>query len=299
MTTAIVTHPDCLLHVMSDHHPEQPARLRVIEDALSPLHFPIYSAPLASMEQLTAVHEKKYVETIFAQAPHSGHFIIDPDTIMNEHTLNAALRAAGAVCFAVDLIMENKANAVFCNVRPPGHHAEKARAMGFCFFNNAAVGIAHAFNTYHLKRAAIVDFDVHHGNGTEDIFSSDERVLLCSSFQSPFYPYKGANTKNPHILNLALPAGTSGKIFRLQTQQWFRAIEFFRPDIIFFSAGFDGHAEDPLADFLLQAEDYAWITRQIKQIAKKVCKGRIISVLEGGYNLSILGKCAHAHAAEL
>jgi acetoin utilization deacetylase AcuC-like enzyme len=285
-------------------HPEQPLRITAIDNALTQagLYKIItkYEAPLVTYEQLLRAHDPKYIDYIFNLSPKKGLVFIDPDTAMNPFTLTAAQRAAGALVYAVDLVMNNQATAVFCNIRPPGHHAEKSRAMGFCFFNNIAIGVLHALNHYHLKRVAIVDFDVHHGNGTEDILKNDERVLFCSSFEHPFYPFAGANTKSNHIINIPLHAGTSGKEFREKvTQQWLPHIEEFRPEIIFFSAGFDAYREDFLADLLLDEEDYAWITQQVKIIADKVCQGRMISTLEGGYNLEGLGSCAVAHVKNL
>lgn len=304
MTVAFISHPDCLLHEMGDFHPEQPARIQAIHDALvkSELMNVLkpYSAPLATRAQLIRVHDEKYVNTIFANAPKTGSIALDPDTSMNPHTLQAALRAAGAAILAVDLVMTTKVTSAFCNVRPPGHHAEKDKAMGFCFFNNIAVGVAHALEHYALKRVAIVDFDVHHGNGTEDIFQNDERVLFCSSFQSPFYPYCGVDTNSKHIINIPLPTGTTGEIFREKVKEyWLEKINLFQPEIIFFSAGFDAYIQDELADLQLVEEDYAWVTEQIKEIAVSFCQGRMISMLEGGYHLEGLGRCAVAHVRAL
>ncbi len=297
---AFISHPVCLLHDMGEGHSEQPARIKVIEEAvknsriISELEF--YEAPFATRKELIRVHDKNYVEEIFQIAPEKGIISLDPDTWMNPYTLNAALRAAGALIMAVDLVMKKEVRAAFCNVRPPGHHAEKNRAMGFCFFNNVAVGVAHALEHHHLKRIAIIDFDVHHGNGTENIFQEDERVLLCSSFQHPFYPYSGTDNKHPNILSLPLPAGTNSKLFRDKvTEKWLPALKNFKPEMIFFSAGFDAHASDPLANLFLLEEDYAWITREIKNIAEEFAEGRMVSTLEGGYNLDALAKSALAH----
>lgn len=304
MTIALISHPDCLLHEMGFSHPEQPDRIRVIEMALRQADFNSqlmrYPAPLATREQLKRAHDEDYVEQIFQIAPAEDMIMLDPDTMMNPHTLPAALRAAGAVVLAVDLVMKKEVNAAFCNVRPPGHHAEHAQAMGFCFFNNVAVGVLHALEQHRLQRVAIIDFDVHHGNGTEDIFRDDERVMLCSSFQHPFYPNSGAETQNQHILNMPLPAGFGGQEYREKVSaDWLPAVRDFKPEMIFFSAGFDAHALDPLANLNFQAEDYAWITRQIKQIADEVCEGRMVSALEGGYELGVLGQCAVAHVGAM
>lgn len=302
MSIGIISHSDCLLHDMGWGHPEQPDRVRVISEALmqSGLDLKWYQAPIATREQLVRAHAASYVDAIFRATPSEGSVALDPDTIMTPHTLSAALRAAGSTIFAVDLVMKKEVNAAFCNIRPPGHHAEHKQAMGFCFFNNIAVAVMHALEHHKLKRVAIIDFDVHHGNGTEDIFRHDERVMLCSSFQHPFYPNSGADTHNQHILNLPLPAGTSGKLYREKVKAyWFSAVREFKPELIFFSAGFDAHEHDPLANLNLHTDDYAWITAEIKKIADEVCEGRIVSALEGGYELNVLGECAVAHVKML
>jgi acetoin utilization deacetylase AcuC-like enzyme len=256
-----------------------------------------YDAPRASLEQLLRVHDQSYVDHIFSLSPKKDLIWIDGgDTGMNPFTLDAALRAAGAVVMAVEMVLSDEVTAAFCNVRPPGHHAERRQAMGFCIFNNIAVGTAHALDKYGLERIAIVDFDVHHGNGTEDIFKDDPRVLFCSSFQHPFYPYMGADTTSDHIINLPLPAGTAGLAFRSAIEEkWLGAIERFQPELIMVSAGFDGHVEDDMAHFNLVEADYRWITVMLKGIADRHCRGRIISTLEGGYNLSALGRSVAAH----
>ncbi|KPJ90442.1 MAG: deacetylase, partial [Gammaproteobacteria bacterium SG8_11] len=224
----------------------------------------------------------------------------DPDTAMNEHSLNAALRAAGAVVLGVDLLMSGKEQCAFCNVRPPGHHAEHNRAMGFCFFNNIAVGAAHALQHYGLQRIAIVDFDVHYGNGTEDIFRAEPRVMVFSTFQHPFYPYSGADTHLPNMINVPLPAGTRSAPYREAVEQyWLPALRKFKPELIMISAGFDAHCDDHMAGLCLVDEDYAWVTRHIKNIAAETAQGRIISTLEGGYELDALGRSVHAHLAVL
>jgi acetoin utilization deacetylase AcuC-like enzyme len=304
MTLALISHPDCLSHVMGSEHPERPERLQVIQHELMnsdiSSELKSYLAPLATYNQLARVHDKNYIDSIFQRAPKMGLISLDPDTFMNPFTLPAALRAAGANILAVDLVMSGKEKVAFCNVRPPGHHAEHAKAMGFCIFNNLAVGVAHALEHYQLKRVAIVDFDVHHGNGTEDIFQNEKRVLFCSSFQYPFYPFSGADTKSDHIINIPLPAGTNSRNFRSEIEQnWFDSIRNFNPEIIFFSAGFDGHYLDPLANMELTESDYAWLTHQIRQIAEDCCQGRMVSTLEGGYALDILGRCALAHVEAL
>lgn len=300
MTISIISHPDCALHEMGSHHPESPARLSAIQDRLiaSGLDLVLqhHNAPLATREQLCRVHDADYVEQIFRLSPQQGHVEIDPDTSMNSHTLTAALRAAGAMVLGVDLVMSGKTSAAFCNVRPPGHHAEHNKAMGFCLFNNIAVGAAHALHDYNLERVAIIDFDVHHGNGTEDIFKDEPKVLLCSIFQHPFYPYTGSNTRSEHIINVPLPAGTDSKKFReVVTSHWLPKLEAFQPELILISAGFDAHIEDEMSGLHLVEEDYGWVTTQIKTIADKYAQGRVVSILEGGYALSALGRSAAAH----
>ena len=304
MQTAYISHPDCLRHEMGPGHPECPARLGAIQDQLIAsglLPFlQQHDAPLATVEQLARVHDRDYIETIRAATPHEGLVQLDPDTAMNAYTWNAALRAAGASVLATDLVMQGKVDNAFCAVRPPGHHAESARAMGFCFFNNVAVGAAHAMEQYGLQRVAIADFDVHHGNGTEQMFHNDARVLLCSTFQHPFYPYNGADSSNAHIVNVPLPAGSGSNAFRAAvSERWLPALERFAPQMLFVSAGFDGHLEDDMAQFALVDADYAWVTQQLKAVADRHCKGRIVSLLEGGYELHALGRSALAHIREL
>ncbi|MEW5944543.1 MAG: histone deacetylase family protein [Pseudomonadota bacterium] len=304
MQTAYISHHDCLLHEMGPYHPESPARLRAVEDQLiaSGL-FPLlqhHDAPLASREQIERVHAPAYVDEIFARSPAHGMVYLDPDTAMNPHTLQAALRAAGGAVLAVDLVMAGKAKNAFCNVRPPGHHAESTRAMGFCIFNNVAVGVAHALEEHGLTRVTIADFDVHHGNGTEEIFRNDPRVMLCSTFQHPFYPHCGADTVSDHIINVPLPAGTDGAGFREAVRRrWLPELERFKPEMVFFSAGFDAHRDDEMAGLRLVEADYQWVTEQVKAIAEKYAQGRIVSVLEGGYELSALGRSAAAHIKAL
>lgn len=300
MSTAYITHPACLMHDMGAGHPESPARIQAIEDQLiasSLLHFlERVDAPLASREELARVHEPDYIEAVFARAPDTGLVYLDPDTAMNPHSLEAARRAAGAAVLATDMVISGRVENAFCNIRPPGHHAESMRAMGFCIFNNVAVGVAHALEKHGLQRIAIADFDVHHGNGTEEIFRADPRVMLCSTFQHPYYPYLGADSGNEHIINVPLPAGTGSMAFReAVTKNWLPAIEQFRPGMLFVSAGFDAHRDDDMAGFNLVEADYAWVTRQLVDIAAKFCGRRIVSVLEGGYNLHALGRCALAH----
>jgi len=300
VTIAFISHADCALHEMGLGHPECPARLTAIEDQLlsSGLNVALrrYDAPLATHEQLCRVHDPAYVEEIFSKAPKKGRVWLDPDTTMNPHTLAAVLRAAGAVVLGVDLVMSGRRQSAFCNVRPPGHHAGRKGSMGFCIFNNIAVGAAHALHEYRLKRVAIVDFDVHHGNGTEDIFQDNADVLYCSTFQHPFYPDTGADVESEHIVTVPLPVGTEGPQFRAAVaSRWLPKLEAFKPELILVSAGFDAHIEDDMAGLRLREPDFAWVTTKIREIAEKHASGRIVSVLEGGYALSALGRSVAAH----
>ena len=300
MRTAYITHPECLKHDMGSYHPECPQRLVAIENPLQTTgllsKLERYDAPLASTEQLARVHTPDYIESIRQAAPAAGLIALDGDTAMNPFTLNAALRAAGAVVQATDLVLTQKVDNAFCAVRPPGHHAESDRAMGFCLFNNVAVGVAHAIQHHQLQQVAILDFDVHHGNGSEEIFRDNPLVMLCSTFQPPFYPYCGADSGSRHMINIPLPRGVDGTVFRKAvTDHWLPALDQFKPEIIFVSAGFDAHHDDDIAQLQLGDEDYVWITQQIRVIADKYASGRIVSVLEGGYELNALGRCVAEH----
>ena len=300
MQTAYLTHPACLKHEMGADHPESPARIQAIEDQLiaSGLmpYLAHYDAPEATLEQLLRVHDEAYVESVFASSPKSGLVYLDGDTGMNPHTLSAALHAAGAAVHAVDLVMEGRVENAFCNIRPPGHHAGKAAAAGFCLFNNVAIAAAHALAIHGLQRVAIADFDVHHGNGTEDIFHDDDRVMLCSTFRHPYYPYQGTKSGNDHMINVPLAAGATGEEFRSAvTAHWLLALARFQPQLLLISAGFDAHVEDDMGGLALREADYIWVTERIKQVAEKFADKRIVSVLEGGYALSALGRCATAH----
>jgi acetoin utilization deacetylase AcuC-like enzyme len=300
VSAAFVTHSDCLKHEMGAHHPEQPARLTAIEDQLIASgvgqYLQRFEAPLATDEQLARVHPLEYVRAIREVAPGQGTVHLDPDTAMNPHTLNAALRAAGAAVKATDLVMEGKFASVFCSVRPPGHHACRTRPMGFGIFNNVAVAARHAVAEHGLERVAIVDFDVHHGNGTEDIFEGDENVLMVSTFQHPFYPYSGTESPASNMVNVPLAAGAGSREFREAVREaWIPALDDFEPELVIFSAGFDAHAEDDMAMLRFSDADYGWVTQAVKAIADKHAKGRIVSMLEGGYSLSALGRSAVQH----
>jgi acetoin utilization deacetylase AcuC-like enzyme len=299
-SVAFITHPDCLKHEMGAHHPECPQRLGAIGDQLiaSGLEAQLahFEAPLATDEQLARVHPLDYVRAIRDSAPESGTVHLDPDTAMNPFTLRAALRAAGAAVMATDLVMQNSVKSAFCSVRPPGHHACRARPMGFCIFNNVAVAARHAIAEHGLERVAIIDFDVHHGNGTEDIFEDDEQVMMASIFQHPFYPYSGTENPARNMFNVPLAAGSGGRELRAAVNEvWLPALEEFRPELVVFSAGFDAHTEDDMASLRFVDSDYAWVTAQVKAIANKYAEGRIVSMLEGGYALSALGRSAVQH----
>ena len=304
MQTALITHPDCARHEMGSYHPECPERLAAIEDRMIAsglaVHLQRFDAPIVERHCLTRVHSEAHVSRVESMAPLDGYAQADPDTSMNPYSLTAARRAAGAAVLATDLTARGEVDNAFCAVRPPGHHATHDRVMGFCFFNNVAVGAAHAMAVHGASRVAIVDFDVHHGNGTEDIFHDDPRVLMCSTFQHPFYPYCGANSGNDHIINAPLAAGSGGDDFRAAVMDyWLPALERFQPEFLFVSAGFDAHREDDMAFLNLVDADYRWVTQQIKAVAERYCPGRIVSLLEGGYALNALGRSVEVHVREL
>ena len=300
MDTAYIGHPDCLLHDMGAHHPECPARLRAVDDQLIASGLINYlrheEAPKAQRRHLERVHDAHYLDAIAAKSPTRGIVHLDPDTAMNAHTLDAAMRAAGAAIHATDLVIGNVVRRAFCNVRPPGHHAERSRAMGFCVFNNVAVAAAHAMEEHGLERVAVVDFDVHHGNGTENIFRDDPRVLMVSTFQHPFYPYSGIEGRSDRMVNVPLAAYTTGVQLReAVTTHWLPALDRFEPQMIFVSAGFDAHRDDDMASLGWVEADYTWVTERIDEISERYGEGRIVSVLEGGYELHALGRSVAAH----
>ena len=289
---------------MGEGHPERPERLVAVEagvaDAGLEPRLARAEAPAASREQLLRAHDAAYVDALEKLAPAHGLVQLDPDTAMNPYTLPAALRAAGAGVLGTDLVIAGASESAFCSVRPPGHHAERARAMGFCFFNNVAVAAAHALERHGLKRVAIVDFDVHHGNGTEDIFRDDPRVLMVSTFQHPFYPGSGVEGRSERMVNVPLPAGAGSEEFRAAvTQEWLPALERFEPEMLFVSAGFDGHRDDAMAMLRLVESDYAWVTERVRTVAERFARGRIVSMLEGGYHLPALARSAAAHLEQL
>jgi acetoin utilization deacetylase AcuC-like enzyme len=300
MTAAFITHDECLKHEMGSYHPERPARLTAIEDQLIAsgigVHLVRHQAPLATDEQLARVHPIEYVRAIRDAAPANGTVHLDPDTAMNPWTLRAALRAAGAAVLATDLVLTDQAKSAFCSVRPPGHHACRARPMGFCIFNNVAIAARHALHAHGLERVAVIDFDVHHGNGTEDIFEGDPQVLMASTFQHPFYPYSGTEDPAANMVNVPLAAGSGSREFRQAVREaWLPALHDFAPQLILFSAGFDAHAEDDMAMLRLTDADYAWVSAEVRQVAERHCEGRMVSVLEGGYALSALSRSVVQH----
>ncbi|MBP6709010.1 MAG: histone deacetylase family protein [Candidatus Accumulibacter sp.] len=299
-STAFITHRDCLLHDMGSYHPEAPERLNAISDHLIAQgvdsYFVYHDAPPATLQQLRRVHTAAHLERLKRASPELGIVHLDPDTAMNRHTWQAALRAAGAGVMAVDLVMSGEVENAFCAVRPPGHHAERGAAMGFCFFNNIAVAAAHALAAHHLSRVAVVDFDVHHGNGTEDCFKGDPRVLMVSTFQHPFYPYSGTEHPAANMLNIPLGRGSDGEEFRhVVSDLWMPRLREFQPQMIFISAGFDAHYEDEMGGLKLFEKDFAWVTEQVKLLADECAQGRIVSMLEGGYSLSALARSVAAH----
>ncbi|MDW5445170.1 histone deacetylase family protein [Polaromonas sp. SM01] len=307
--TAYFTHPDCRKHEMGPGHPECPERLDAIEDRLlmSGVGDVLQrrEAPLASLGDLELGHDRMMIAAIrglgsqLADDLRAGgpkYAQIDPDTALNVHSWNAILRAAGASLAATDAVMAGEIENAFCAVRPPGHHACHDKAMGFCFINNIAVAAKYALERHGLERVAIVDFDVHHGNGTEDIIRGDDRILMVSFFQHPFYPYSGADILANNMVNLPVPAYTKGQAVReLIDIAWMPRLEAFKPQMIFISAGFDAHRDDDLGQMSLNEQDYAWITQRIKDVAKRHAQGRIVSSLEGGYNLGALARSVEAH----
>ena len=294
---------------MGAGHPECAARLDAIEDRLLLTGvadaLERREAPLASQSQIVRAHPVAHLDRLRGMtdrladdvaAGGPAHAAIDPDTSLNLHTVDAALRAAGAAVAATDAVLSGELENAFCAVRPPGHHAEAAKAMGFCFFNNVAVAARHALEVHHLKRVAIVDFDVHHGNGTEDIFAGDDRVLMVGIFQHPLYPFSGADNPAANMLNLPVPAYTRGmEVRELIEMMWIPRLEAFKPEMVFVSAGFDAHREDDLGQLGLTDQDFAWITGRIKDVARRYAKGRIVSCLEGGYHLDALARSVEQH----
>jgi acetoin utilization deacetylase AcuC-like enzyme len=307
MSTAYITHDDCLLHEMGAGHPENPERLSSVNEHMESSglleQLRRLEAPLAEARDIKRVHDAGYVDYIFENAPKEGYAQLDPDTAMNPHSLAAARRAAGAGLLAVDELMAGRAQNAFCAVRPCGHHATKVGPMGFCIFNNIGVAAAYAVEVKGLERVAIIDFDVHHGNGTEDMFSApawQSRVVMAGFFQHPFYPGSGTDHPAPNMFNVPLSAGSDGAAARRALEQhWLPALHEFKPQMILISAGFDAHREDLLGGLALVEDDYAMMTSELMKVASRYAEGRIVSMLEGGYNLSALGRSALAHVKAL
>ncbi|MGQ0696674.1 MAG: histone deacetylase family protein [Panacagrimonas sp.] len=289
-----ITHAACQQHDMGAEHPESPRRLIAVEDRLLTDGIGDFlqraEAPRASVQALERVHSPQHVKRMLTDDPGAEGIQIDPDTRMTRHTLEAALRAAGAGVLAVDRVLSDEAGLAFCSVRPPGHHAERANAMGFCFFNNIAVAAAHAL-AQGLKRVAILDFDVHYGNGTADIFKHDARVLMCSTYQHPLYPFWAGAPDAGNLVDVPLRAHAGSAAFRAAvTEKWLPRLESFQPELLLVSAGFDAHAQDPLADLRLSTDDFRWIGAVIQGVAEACCQGRVVATLEGGYHLDALAR---------
>lgn len=305
--TAFITSPHCRAHFVNDSHPESPNRIQAIEQALKKTH--IWArmqkivAPEISDMQLARVHTGRYLQFLENQVPENGTIKIAEDTYLSRDTLQAARFGAGAVVKAVDMVMKKHAKNAFCGIRPPGHHAHADKASGFCFINNVAVGAMHAIAEYRLARVAIIDFDLHHGDGTQDIFQNDPRVMILSSFEYPLYPFSGVDDvrgSNPNIINSPMSAGQGSDEFReLVRSVWLPKLASFQPQMILLSAGFDAHELDNLGHLNLQDDDFAWLTEKIMLLANRHAEGRIVSVLEGGYNLNSLASGVKAHLAEL
>ncbi|TVR99443.1 MAG: histone deacetylase family protein [Rhodospirillales bacterium] len=306
MPTALYTHPICLHHEMGAWHPESPERLKAIMKALEAEEFAYLDrreAPVAPLDEIERVHAPFYVEAIFENVPQRGHVHLDADTAMNSASGNAALHAVGGICAAVDAVVSGAVRNAFCAVRPPGHHAEVSQAMGFCLFNNVAIAAEHARRVHGLERIAVVDFDVHHGNGTQNYFFRYRDLFYASSHQWPCYPGTGMEHETGvynNICNVPLRPGAGSEEFRqAYIERILPALDNFRPDMILISAGFDAHARDPLAQLRLQTEDFAWVTRELLAIAEKRCGGRVVSTLEGGYDLQALAASVAVHVKAL
>ena len=300
MTTLFVSHSDTLRHDMGPQHPESPLRLIAIKERIKQNgmrnQLLYLDAKKITRQQLARIHPETYLQQLDEISPEAGTVLINEDTAMNPATLVAAQRAAGASIQATDAVIQGQANNAFCAIRPPGHHAEPSTTLGFCFFNNVALAAQHALTVHGLSRVAILDFDVHHGNGTVEIFQDDPRVLVCSSFQHPFYPFSHWNVQRDHIINTPLAADSSALVFRRRIErQWLAALQQHRPEMIFISAGFDAHQLDPLGQLNLLAEDYYWVTELITDCARSYSQGRVVSVLEGGYSLQALADSSEAH----
>ena len=299
MKTALITHKECLNHITPPGHPEQVARLERILEALAPLELNRVNAPMAADDDLLRIHPKSHINALHDAAPEAGFTAIDGDTHMSPGSLQAAYRAAGGVLRAVDMVLQGDAPNAFAAVRPPGHHAETQTAMGFCLFGNVALGAKHALDYHGLKRVAVVDFDVHHGNGTQDLLWDEPRALTITSQQMPLWPGTGAETDSgafDNVVNIPLPPGSHGAAMRAAYERIaFPLIKAFEPELIIISAGFDAHQDDPLAELNWSTEDFIWLTKQLCALANDLCEGRLVSALEGGYDLNALAASVKAH----
>jgi len=305
MPTGLFTHKDCLAHDTGAGHPESRSRLEAVQAVLTAPAFAalrLYEAPLATHAQIARVHDAEYVERVLASVPVAGYMALDADTRLSPGSGMAALRAAGAVVAAVAAVMTGEVGNAFCAIRPPGHHAERDRAMGFCVFNNIAIGAAAARAEYNVARVAVIDFDVHHGNGTQHMFASDPAFFYASTHQSPLYPGTGGRDERGvgNIVNVPLPPDSGSAVFRAALEaEIIPALERFRPDLLMISAGFDAHRDDPLASLQLDETDYAWVTQRLMAVADVCCQGRLVSVLEGGYDLEALAASVARHVKAL
>lgn len=300
MRTAYVYHENSLQHDTGGGHPENARRIAAIEDHLIANGlFDLlrhYQAPIATNEQILRIHDADYLDWLHSAAPAKGYARLDPDTIICPVSLDAAYTAAGALILATDLVLKGEMDNAFCSVRPPGHHAERSRAMGFCLFNNVAAGAAHAIEAHGLNRVAIVDFDVHHGNGTEDIFVDEERVLFCSTFEHPFFPYTPLLENTDKRVSVPLDANASSQEFRAAVEEsWIPALDRFQPEMIFVSAGFDAHRDDDMSHVRLEDADFRWVSKKIAAASRRWSSGRIVSTLEGGYDPASLARCVETH----
>jgi acetoin utilization deacetylase AcuC-like enzyme len=305
MSTALISHHDCLDHRTPEGHPERPDRLRAVEAALQEecfAHLIRVEAPLAEDAHLLRAHPQAHLDALEQALPREGRRALDPDTWLSPGSLRAARRGAGAQVAAVEMVLSGEVANAFCATRPPGHHAEAMRAMGFCLYNNAAIGALHAVEAHGLSRVAIVDFDVHHGNGAQDIFERDGRVLYASTHEWPLFPGTGApeETGVGNIVNACLPSLSDGRAFReAMERQVLPAVDRFRPELLYVSAGFDAHADDPLATLQLSERDFVWATHALCDLAEAHCGGRLVSTLEGGYDLEALARSTAAHVKVL
>lgn len=300
MSTAFISHPDCHDHDTGEGHPENALRLSAIEDRLLSSRISDFvrylDAPEVTREQLLRAHSADYLAMIDAVIPRQGYARLDPDTVISSGTLQAAKRAAGSVILAVDQLISGQIRNAFCSVRPPGHHAESDRALGFCIYSNIAIGVKHALEEHGLKKVAVVDFDVHQANGTENILIGDDRVLYCSIFQHPFFPYTPLPENNERVISIPLDASATSTEFRAAvTDHWLPALEQFEPEMIFVSAGFDAHRDDEMSYVSLTDADFRWVSEEIVRMADISASGRIVSALEGGYDIHSLARCVETH----